>query len=269
MEWSKIKNIIILILLGLNLFLLVMVASQELQSRQFRQEARTEAVALLQRNGIQVESSRLPADTSLPTLTLEENPAAGETLARALLGADAAQQSSGVRAVYTSPQGEMEAFSTGRFAVDFAAEALPVGDSTPESHASALLQRAGIQAEYLESTSAEGIQVLTYRQQWSDTPVFNAQITLAYTDGALRHMEGVLLPTGSSAQQQEETITVATLLVRFLSQRNESGRMFSQILSLVPGYHFSGTRPFTLTPAWYITTDTGTYLLSALDGSLL
>ena len=44
--------------------------------------------------------------------------------------------------------------------------------------------------------------------------------------------------------------------------------MFSQIQSLVPGYHLSGTRPFTLMPAWYIVTDTGTYVLSALDGSL-
>lgn len=269
MEWSKIKNIIILILLGLNLFLLVMVASQELRSHQLRQEARTEAVSLLQRNGIQVEYARLPADTALPTLTLEENTAAGETLARTLLGEDIEQQSSGVRAVYTSSLGEMEAFSTGRFAVNFRAEAMTLEDSTPESHAAALLQRAGIQAEYLESTSAEGIQILTYRQKWSDTPVFNAQITLSYMGGSLRHMEGVLLPTGSSTQEQEDTITVATLLVRFLSQRNESGRMFSQILSLVPGYHFSGTRPFTLIPAWYVTTDTGTYLLSALDGSLL
>lgn len=269
MEWSKIKNIIILILLGVNLFLLVMVVSQELRSRQFRHEARAEAVTLLERNGITVDQSLLPADTSLPTLVLEEGASAGEALARSLLGDTAVQQSSGVRAVYTSPLGEMEAFSTGRFAVDFAEGAVPLGSSSPKSHASSLLQRAGIHADYLESTSAEGIQVLTYRQLWEEDPVFNAQITLSYSGGSLRHMEGVLLPDGGGTAQQKETVTVATLLVRFLNQRNESGRMFSQILSLVPGYHFSGTRPFTLTPAWYVTTDTGTYLLSALDGSLL
>lgn len=270
MEWSKIKNIILLILLGVNLFLLVMVVSQELRTRQFRQEARTQAVTLLERNGITLDPSLLPADTSLPTLVLEEDSAAGETLAHTLLGENAAQQSSGVRSVYTSALGEMEAFSTGRFAIDFSPDAMPLGDGTPENHAAALLQRAGIQADYLSgSTADDGAQVLTYRQRWGETPVFNAQITLSYSGGALRHMEGLLLPGGSAAEQQEETVTVATLLVRFLSQRNESGRMFSQILSLVPGYHFSGTRPFTLTPAWYVTTDTGTYLLSALDGSLL
>ena len=174
-----------------------------------------------------------------------------------------------VDAVYTSPLGEMEAFSTGRFAVDFTAEAPPLKNAEPEEHAAGLLQRAGIQAEYLDSSTAEGATRLTYRQRWSDTPVFNTQIVLTYENGMLRHMEGVLLPTGDGVSRQEETVTVATLLVRFLSQRNESGRMFSQIQSLVPGYHLSGTRPFTLTPAWYVTTDTGTYLLSALDGSLL
>ena len=268
MEWSKIKNIILLILLGLNLFLLIMVASQELQARQFRQEAREEAVALLERNGIAVDASVLPEDTSLPTQVLEEDLSVAETLAHALLGEDAVQQSTGVRAVYSSSLGEMETFSTGRFAVDFTAQALPLHDRTAEEHAADLLQRAGIQAEYLDSSHAEGATRITYRQRWTDTPVFNAQITLAYQDGALRHMEGVLLPANGGVSQQEETITVATLLVRFLSQRNESGRMFSQIQALVPGYHLSGTRPFTLTPAWYVVTDTGTYVLSALDGSL-
>lgn len=268
MEWSKIKNIILLILLGLNLFLLIMVVSQELQAHQFRQEARAEAVALLKRNGITVDPDQLPADTSLPTQVLEEDEAATDTLAQALLGEETVQQSSGVRAVYTSPLGEMEAFSTGRFAVDFTAEAQPLKNAAPEEHAADLLQRAGIQAEYLDSSTAEGGTQLTYRQRWSDTPVFNTQIVLTYENGALRHVEGVLLPASDGVSRQEETVTVATLLVRFLSQRNESGRMFSQIQSLVPGYHLSGTRPFTLTPAWYIVTDTGTYVLSALDGSL-
>lgn len=269
MEWSKIKNIILLILLGLNLFLLVIVASQELQAHQFRREARAEAVELLERNGIAVDPDRLPPDTSLPVQVLEEEESGTDALARALLGEDAVRQSGGVRQVYTSPLGEMEAFSTGRFAADLTAGAQLLGESKPEQHASALLQRAGIQADFVESGSAEGMLRLTYCQRWGDTPVFNAQISLTYAGGALRHMEGVLLPGESGAGREEETVTVATLLVRFLSQRNESGRMFSEIQSMVPGYHLSATRPFTLTPAWYITTDTGTYLLSALDGSLL
>ncbi len=268
MEWSKIKNIILLILLGLNAFLLVMVVSQEFQARQFRQETRTEAVTLLERNGITVDPSQLPPDASLPTLVLEEETAAGETLARTLLG-DVTVQSSGARAVYTSALGTMEAFSTGRFAADFADGALPLDSETPEHHAQQLLERCGIPASYLESEAKEETTQLTYRQLLGEKPVFNAQITLSYTNGALRHMEGVLLPQGSAGENLEETVTVATLLVRFLGQRNESGRMFSQIVSLVPGYHFSGTRPFTLIPAWYVTTDTGSYVLSALDGDLL
>lgn len=268
MEWSKIKTIILLILLGLNGFLLVMVVSQELQAQQFRQEARTEAVTLLERNGITVDSAQLPPDVSLSTLVLEEESTAGEALAHALLG-EVSVRSSGARAVYSSALGTMEAFSTGRFAVDFAAGAQPLNGDTPENHAQQLLERCGISASYLESSSEEETIQLTYRQLWEEQPVFNAQITLSYTQEALQHMEGVLLPQGNASMEEGETVTVATLLVRFLGQRNESGRMFSQIVSLVPGYHFSGTRPFALIPAWYITTDTGSYVLSALDGNLL
>lgn len=272
MEWSKIKNIIILILLGLNLFLLVMVVSQEYRSRQIDRASRNEALALLERNGITVDASLLPGDDTPPALTLEDGAsAAGEALAHALLGEHVTQSASGVRATYSGSLGQMEAFSTGRFAVDFADGAFLLNGSSPESHAASLLARAGVEAEYLQQTSEEeGVLLLTFRQRWDSVPVFNAQITLSYSDGALRRMEGVLLPAGSGGTQQpQEAVTVATLLVRFLAQRNESGQMFSQLLSLTPGYHFSGTRPFSLTPAWYIVTDTGSYTLSALDGSLL
>ena len=51
MEWSKIKNIVILLLALVNVFLLVLVVSQERRSVRYQEEARTEAVAVLAKNG--------------------------------------------------------------------------------------------------------------------------------------------------------------------------------------------------------------------------
>ena len=47
MEWSKIKNIIILILLAVNVFLLVQTAQQERQSRKYLEESQSGAVEVL------------------------------------------------------------------------------------------------------------------------------------------------------------------------------------------------------------------------------
>ena len=52
MEWSKIKNIIIIILLTVNAFLLISVADREWKSAQYQEEARLGAVEVLRSNRI-------------------------------------------------------------------------------------------------------------------------------------------------------------------------------------------------------------------------
>lgn len=270
MEWSKLKNIIILILLLLNGFLLVMVGGQQAQSHRFREESRAQAVQLLASNGITVEESVLPQELSLPVLTLEgEEHPVGRALALALLGEENRREESGVRAVYENASGRLEAYSTGRCTAQLAEGALPLDGQDPLQHAQALLEQAGISTRLTARQTQEDGQVLTFQQLWDGYPILNCQITLTYAGESLRHLEGIFLSAQTVSAQEEETLSIPTLLVRFLSQRNESGRMFSQILSMTPGYHFSGARPFTLTPVWYIATDTGDYQLSALDGTLL
>ena len=55
MEWSKIKTIILIILAGTNLLLLSFVLRQDLQKRTVQLQARQEAVAFLEKNGVAVE----------------------------------------------------------------------------------------------------------------------------------------------------------------------------------------------------------------------
>lgn len=56
MQWSKIKSIALLILALVNVVLLVMVGTQEYSSAKYQEEARTQAVALLEKNGIDRKS---------------------------------------------------------------------------------------------------------------------------------------------------------------------------------------------------------------------
>ena len=52
MEWSKVKNIIILMLLLVNGFLLVLVAARREETDRYQQSALTQAVQVLEQNGI-------------------------------------------------------------------------------------------------------------------------------------------------------------------------------------------------------------------------
>lgn len=70
MEWSKIKNIIILILVGLNVFLLALVAVRESKSARYQEEARAGVLSALERSGIQFLPEKVPADMELTPLTV-------------------------------------------------------------------------------------------------------------------------------------------------------------------------------------------------------
>ena len=59
-EWSKLKNIIILILLLVNLFLLAMTGVQERDSVQYQEQALADAVTVLEKNGIHISAETIP-----------------------------------------------------------------------------------------------------------------------------------------------------------------------------------------------------------------
>ena len=65
MPWSKLKNIILVILVLTNLCLLVSVLGQRLHSSALRSQARDNAVRFLQSRGVQLEESLVPQTVSL------------------------------------------------------------------------------------------------------------------------------------------------------------------------------------------------------------
>ena len=75
MEWPKLKNIIILILLLVNGFLLVLVVGRELQVARYERSALTQAGQILAQNGISVEEDLLyeAARSSLIPLTVQRD----------------------------------------------------------------------------------------------------------------------------------------------------------------------------------------------------
>ena len=78
MEWSKIKNIVLLMLLAVNLFLLVLVADQERKSAAYQEEARTGAVEILEKTNIHMDLERLPPESDFHTMAVERDRTMGD-----------------------------------------------------------------------------------------------------------------------------------------------------------------------------------------------
>ena len=86
MEWSKVKNIIILLLLLVNGFLLVLVGMRREETENYQASALAQAVEVLERSGIQVFQEGLEDALDMSPLSVERNLEREGALAGALLG---------------------------------------------------------------------------------------------------------------------------------------------------------------------------------------
>ena len=119
MQWSKLKTIILLMLVGVNLFLLALVGLRAGQGAYYEDETRQTTIQVLERGGITFVPEELPEDISLPVLALTRNRESEKNVAQALLGTVTQTSESGVRPSYTGPKGTAEFSMNGAFTVTF------------------------------------------------------------------------------------------------------------------------------------------------------
>ena len=85
MEWSKLKTVIILILALLNAFLLFLVMSREIQDTRAQEQARQDAIAVIQSSGVILENETVPRTAALqPQMVTRDLDAEGELARRVL-----------------------------------------------------------------------------------------------------------------------------------------------------------------------------------------
>lgn len=272
MEWSKLKNIIILILLTANLFLLAMAGVQQRDSARYQEQAVTDALAVLERNGIAVATEVVPEQMALKTMTVQRDRGTEDSLAQALLGECERSDLGGGRYSYQNAVGSAEFRSNGNFSVTFP-NGLPLAEGVEgeTAHALAMAAKIGLSGTVAGQTrDADGGTEVVLYQTWQDIPVYSCQITLQYREGALRSISGQrLMGEPQAAGAQEELISIPTVLMRSLNGINDLGDICSEILELTPGYQMpnpaEGTR---MEPVWYVVTDTGAYRLNAITGVL-
>ena len=271
MEWSKIKNIIILILVFLNVFLLALVVMRESKSVQYQEEARTGVVAALEKNGLDFLPEKVPDDLKLSPLSVTRSRDSEQAMAEALLGPAKRDDTGGsVRVVYTGAGGTAAFSSDGRFEFELTAQTRPVEGTDLAADGAECLELLGLQTELAETRTEGEDTLLIYRQVWEDVPMFSCQVTLTYREGALRRITGEWL-AGSGIETEGEPLDTPTLLLRFLAGMNEAGNVCSRIDDMTPGYlsSVSAARPVVqLTPVWRIATDTGVYYVDGLTGEL-
>lgn len=267
MPWSKLKNIILIILTVTNLCLLALVAIPTLQSGRLLSQAREDAILLLQNSGVQVEADAVPQSMELPAQVAKRDLEWEERAAAALLGGPVTAQARGGEVYsYYNDRGSIQFHSDGTCSSQLEPGAVPLGEDRAAG-CLALLKKMGLEGEILED---EG-EALLFRQTWKGWPLFTQQITVLCQEDFLSAITaGRLMAAAPQPDPARQTVTVATALIDLFNGVTALGDVCNRIDAVEPGYITAAalTGATVLTPVWRVTTDTGVYQLDAVSGEV-
>ena len=266
MESYRLKNIAIVILLLLNLFLLLLVLSESYGRHQAARDLTEQTLALLEDNGISVSAALLKEETLPLPCAYERDEGQEASFARALLGEDAAYRSSGSSGTYTSALGTVSFRANGAVALTMTGQSLRTDNCS-----SFALSHAPAHYELVQTEKTDTGEDVTLRPVIGGFPVYGAALTFSFSDGCLAEVSGVFLadaPAQTSESSGSAALTKCAAAVHLMDDCNETGRVCNRITAISVGYRLQSTASVALllSPVYQIDTNTYGYEVDAATG---
>lgn len=274
MEWPKLKNIIILILLVVNGFLLVLVGARKEESARYERLALEQTVQVLKNSGVQVDPNALDSADGLAPMAVERDLNRELQLAQALLGKGTVQveNQGGGLYLYQNGNGELSVRAGGELSAKMADNPNLLADGGPERHAAGLLKKMGIDGAQVDVAEEGEWTRVRFRQIWNGVPLFSCEVEFVYDDNTLLNfVQGTLLTAQVGTAEAGKCLTLPTALMRFSEEITSAGDVCTAIRSMEAGYRGTvqslsgGVR---LVPVWLVSTDTADYYLDCVTGVL-
>lgn len=268
MEWHRVKNILLAILVIVNGMLLLLVWNQRTETLRYEQSALDGARQVLAENGIGLSAEAVQGRKSHQPGSAERDVQLEAELAAVLLGETArGENRGGGLYTYSTQLGELSFRPGGILAAKLAD--VPFWETAdPESHAAALMGNLSVECYRVRSNLVSGSGTILYVQLLEDAPVFSCQVVLTYEEGRLRSISGTLLAMTEPELENGTLLSLPTVLMRFLDDVLDSGDVCSAILEVEPGYLVtqSFSNAIQLRPTWYISTNTADYYVDGITG---
>lgn len=270
MNKTKIKNLIIILLVLVNVFLLEIVVSNALREKQASRSRNEALTAILSDNGIS-----LSQDVELPEscgriITLERSLRKEKSMLQPLIGTCSYADQGGDIFIFTGEDGSASISSSGEIKIALNSP-MDFSDEDLVSSSKAVLKKIGIEydEQSIETSVDDGLDCVTATCVYNGSIVLNAKINLYYSDGRLVFITGRRPPderVGTAVTDKD--LDGVAIIMAFLESIRQSGQVCSEITDITTVYILDSASvgANTLTPVWRIETNTGAYYFDGVTG---
>ena len=260
MEWKKVRNWLILLVLAVDLFLAGNLVLQALQFQQTARQAAADAVAVANKRGVNVQLEdvlKLPLE--MDRYQAQRSDSLEQTAANMLLGGQAVQElPGGGVSIYRTEGGEMS-FRRGG-ALEMSGPWSGMYFDTKEC--ALVLESAGFSME--DAVISEQNGAVELMQGYEGLPVFNCRVICLLQDGILQARGRWMLANEPADAAGGMSRAQMVLAMCDLLESRQAERLYS----LQAGYYLQGedAQNLTLEPVWSVETDQGQLILSCITG---
>lgn len=264
MDRSRLKNIIILILFLVNVFLLGSMAYRGTASRAAHDRAVEQLVELFAADGVTLEPGAVSSETPPAACVLTRDTALERSAAAYLLGGKLSHSERGGAYGYAGSNGAALFRENGGFE---AAGTLAASDGEEFCRRFCREFRYGALSAQLDGN---GSGTMTALREYGGLVVSNCAVTFTLEEGAVVAAKGTLLPEASAEAGGADLLSAQAALTAFQSMRRETGAVVSSITEMYLCYELqsSTAAPMSLAPAWCIVTDTVNYYVNCVTGAI-
>ena len=266
MDRYLLKNIIIIILVLVNGFLLGSLSMRYWSAAKAQDQMEEQLVALFASDGMELDPDIISQDAPPSSLSLSRDLDREQAAAAFFLGSDMAQgDQSGDTYTYSSKLGAASFRSNGGFDI--------VG-TLSDADGEELCRRFCKDFSYSEPVfilDESGSGSATAVCLHGKLPVYNCTITFTFDQGKLLTVSGTLLPEDASViTEDRELLSAPAALTTFQQARRESYMVATAVTGLTPCYELQGSTAsaLSLTPVWRIATDTSDYYVNCITGTV-
>jgi len=268
MSTSKIKTIVLAVLLLVNIFFLALIIMERIDTGKSDSRMREDLVKVMAANGINLNKAAIPKDVSLTQYRVGRDQKQELEIAQAILGECSYEDRGGNIYSYASSAGEAQFRGNGEFEIIISEQAdigyLP-GDVDK------LIKNMGLEATRLGTERDEKTTKIRFQCTIDEKNIFGCTVEFVFERGKLCSVAGKKPTSDPQYRTDSEFISVATALMGFADSMSSGGYVCSSINNIESGYMFfvavSGER--TLTPVWSLTTDSGDYYVDGISGEVL